>query len=149
MIGRFQLSACRSYTVHPPNRVLTWPSNTADNPAMQLLERKLSSAPPNSLPRTPTAQSHCLQTTCEKLFERKVAQKGLMGTRFCSWGKNDSMTKLSHHVNHIAFILFSYIFQRKLMSTRKLSQHVMLLSKKAKKKILIIRTKVMQVSRAP
>ena len=87
MIGRFQLSACRSYTVHTQNRVLTWLSQTADNPAMELLERKLSLAPPNSLPRTPTAQSHCLQTTCEKLFERKVAQKGLMGTRFCSGGK--------------------------------------------------------------
>ena len=87
MIGRFQLSACRSYTVHTQNRVLTWLSKTADNPAMELLGRKLSLAPPNSLPRTPTTQSHCLQTTCEKLFERKVAQKGLMGTRFYSGGK--------------------------------------------------------------
>ena len=30
MMGRFQLSASRRYTVHPQNRVLTWPSKTTD-----------------------------------------------------------------------------------------------------------------------
>ena len=130
----------------PPNRVLTWPSNTADNPAMWLLERKLSSAPPNSLPRTPTAQSHCLQTTCEKLFERKVAQKGLMGTRFCSGGK----TTAGQNFLIMWTILHSSFFR--IFFNESLCQPESSLStscKKAKKKILIIRTKVMQGSRAP